>query len=405
MKALTSTIAPPATSPPNYTKANPQPPLYSLASTGAITEAVQDELTRDFDHQSDQVQNGSPGSLARGLLPEPRKQKKLVLNWAESAAAIDRAEEEQARQDLMRRISTAGASTLGQVATITTVSNMSEHSTADNQPGQHHGNDEPDTFSWTDAAHWSPTGPDDELARDQLEALFSEIPDQEIGTVEHMGWFGLLKYEGRSGGVVFSQNPYGFRNVWETDSDEQLTQHWERLQREHNAFATATRARSSGSAEHSDDSSDHIHSDDRTEDNEREDATSGHYPEIWVGSLSDYNNGHLHGVWLDATLDPDELHHAVQFILRNGHDPTAEEWAIMDYDDFCGLSFGEYESLEIVSRIAQGIAEHGEAFAKWVGYVGERSEDLLTDEQFQDHYLGHFDSTKAYAERFMRKSP
>lgn len=50
----------------------------------------------------------------------------------------------------------------------------------------------------------------------------------------------------------------------------------------------------------------------------------------------------------------------------------------MDYDDFCGLNLGEYESLEVVSRIAQGIAEHGEAFATWAGYVGERNEEALS---------------------------
>jgi antirestriction protein len=57
-----------------------------------------------------------------------------------------------------------------------------------------------------------------------------------------------------------------------------------------------------------------------------------------------------------------------------------------------------------VSRIAQGIAEHGEAFAKWVGYVGEQSEELLSDERFQDHYLGHFDSAEAYAEYFLEEA-
>jgi antirestriction protein len=76
----------------------------------------------------------------------------------------------------------------------------------------------------------------------------------------------------------------------------------------------------------------------------------------------------------------------------------------MNYDDFCGLNLGEYESLEMASRIAHGIAEHGEAFAKWVGYVGEQSEDLLTDERFQDHYLGHFDSTEVYAEYILEET-
>ncbi len=41
-------------------------------------------------------------------------------------------------------------------------------------------------------------------------------------------------------------------------------------------------------------------------------------------SLADYNAGVLHGAWLDATLEPDELAAAVQFMLRNSHEPDAE---------------------------------------------------------------------------------
>ncbi len=54
----------------------------------------------------------------------------------------------------------------------------------------------------------------------------------------------------------------------------------------------------------------------------RGEASSGIVPEIWVGSLADYNAGVLHGVWLDATLEPDELAAAVQFMLRNSHEET-----------------------------------------------------------------------------------
>ena len=107
-------------------------------------------------------------------------------------------------------------------------------------------------------------------------------------------------------------------------------------------------------------------------------------------------------MWLDATLDPDELHHAIQFMLRNGYTPGAEEWGIFDHDDFCGVNLDEYESLTVVSRIAKGIAEHGEAFAAWVNYVGERNEEAL--DRFEDHYLGHFESAEAYAEYILEET-
>lgn len=88
--------------------------------------------------------------------------------------------------------------------------------------------------------------------------------------------------------------------MWQTSSDERLAQHWQQLQREHDAFIEATRAHSHETADRSNDDNDGQYLDDRTE-------TAGeHYPEIWVGSLSGYNNGYMHGVWLDATLETDD---------------------------------------------------------------------------------------------------
>lgn len=206
-----------------------------------------------------------------------------------------------------------------------------------------------------------------------------------------MGWFGLLKHEGRPGGIVLSQNSYGFRRIRALHSDEELAATWDELQREYEAFTDATRGHSRVASDQSQGS-----------DQQHAETERDHHPEIWVGSLSDYNNGRLHGVWLDATLKPEELHAAIQFMLRNGYDVTAEEWGIFDYDDFGGLNLGEYESLDVVSRIAQGITEHGEAFAKWVEYVGERSEEALS--RFEDHYLGEFESTEAYVEHLLEES-
>jgi antirestriction protein len=362
--------------------------LYSLASSGAIAEEVHAELTRGFEQQSDQVKWWINWL---GTYCLHREDKEPVPGWAESAAAIDRADEEaaeaQARQELMQRISAAGTTTLGNMATV-----LSGESTTEGDGDSL----AEDAFSWTDAAHWQPdqaapagsTG-GSEHDRDRLDELFGEVPDEVIGTVEDVGWFGLLRHEGRPGGIVLSQNGYGFRGVWETDSDNELTARWDELQTEHDAYVEATRAYNHEPG-------------DRDEDNEREDheeTQSGHHPEIWVGSLSDYTNGRLHGVWLDATLEPDELHAAVAFMLRNSYMSDAEEWAIMDYDDFCGLDLGEYQPLDVISRVAKGIAQHGEAFARWVEYVGERNEEALS--RFEDHFLGKFESMEAYVEQVL----
>jgi antirestriction protein len=119
-------------------------------------------------------------------------------------------------------------------------------------------------------------------------------------------------------------------------------------------------------------------------------------PRIYAASLSDYNAGRLHGAWLDATGDADELAAGVQAMLASSPTPGAEEWAIHDYEGFGPARLDEYESLETVTALGRGIAEHGSAFAHWAALVGTGESDEL--EHFEDAYLGHFDSLEAYAE-------
>jgi hypothetical protein len=86
-------------------------------------------------------------------------------------------------------------------------------------------------------------------------------------------------------------------------------------------------------------------------------------PRIYVASLSDYNNGALHGVWLNADQDSGELHAAVQRMLEYSQFPGAEEYAIHDYEGFQGFELHEYEPLATVARLAKGIVEQGEPYA------------------------------------------
>jgi hypothetical protein len=97
--------------------------------------------------------------------------------------------------------------------------------------------DEVDTFPWVDAATWEPS----EIARDdyedvrlpdaELDALFAE-PDEQVGSVSELGWFGLVKHEGRPGGLVLIQDEQGFRHVREAPDDEALAIQWQSIQAE-----------------------------------------------------------------------------------------------------------------------------------------------------------------------------
>jgi antirestriction protein len=120
-------------------------------------------------------------------------------------------------------------------------------------------------------------------------------------------------------------------------------------------------------------------------------------PRIYVASLSDYNAGRLHGAWLAADVEAADLFAGVQAMLAASPEPRAEEWAIHDYEEFGGLPLSEYESLEHVSAVARGIAEHGAAFAAWAAHRGV-SDDKLS-ETFDQAYLGRYASLAEYAEQ------
>lgn len=121
-------------------------------------------------------------------------------------------------------------------------------------------------------------------------------------------------------------------------------------------------------------------------------------PRIYVASLSDYNNGRLHGVWIDAT--DDDIHEQVQAMLAKS--PTfrefpaggpAEEWAIHDHDNFGGWNVSEWASFDRVHEVATAMVEHGiEAVA---GYLISYGDDADLDE-FTDHYRGVHESFKDY---------
>ena len=117
---------------------------------------------------------------------------------------------------------------------------------------------------------------------------------------------------------------------------------------------------------------------------------------IYVASLSDYNDGRLYGRWINADQDPDCIDNEVRDMLKGAPTRRAEEWAIHDYEGFGAFHLSEYESLIVVARIAQGIGDHGPAFAHWVNLVGTADNEALDD--FEDYYRGVWSSIEAYAE-------
>ncbi len=124
-------------------------------------------------------------------------------------------------------------------------------------------------------------------------------------------------------------------------------------------------------------------------------------PRIYVASLADYNEGRLHGAWIDAAQTSSEIMGAVSEMLRASPSPSAEEWAIHDYEGFGPLTIHEYEDFETVARVAAGIVEHGEAFAAFAEFV-DCDADLL--DGFGDAYVGDYESGVELAEELLEGS-
>ncbi len=134
-------------------------------------------------------------------------------------------------------------------------------------------------------------------------------------------------------------------------------------------------------------------------------------PRIYVASLTDYNSGLLHGEWIDATQDPDDIFDDIQSMLatspanrRRGYRvsvpaprPVAEEWAIHDFDNFGTLTLHEHERIQDVSVAAQLIEEHGEIAAEVIAYVGGLDQLDEAREHLDDRFMGTFEDLEEWA--------
>jgi antirestriction protein len=79
---------------------------------------------------------------------------------------------------------------------------------------------------------------------------------------------------------------------------------------------------------------------------------------IHVADLAAYNNGKLHGVWIDACDDVNDIWEQIKTTLAASPEGFAEEYAILDYEGFDGYALSEYEGIETTHEIACFITEH-----------------------------------------------
>ena len=117
---------------------------------------------------------------------------------------------------------------------------------------------------------------------------------------------------------------------------------------------------------------------------------------IYVACLAAYNNGKLHGAWIDATQDIDDIQEQIVQMLKNSPESDAEEYAIHDYEGFDGYGLSEYEGIQSVHEIACFIEEYPELAGELLSHFGGSLDDAR--KAIEDSYSGSYKSLADYAE-------
>lgn len=139
---------------------------------------------------------------------------------------------------------------------------------------------------------------------------------------------------------------------------------------------------------------------------------------IYVACLASYNNGVLHGAWIDASNDVDAMQDEINAMLRASRFPnvtvehpdtgetvpSAEEWAIHDSEGLGDIS--EHCGLAAIAervKLAEVAEESGIPFE----VVLEVADDNVTNdvESFvRENYRGQYDSWADFAEQFTEET-
>ncbi len=122
---------------------------------------------------------------------------------------------------------------------------------------------------------------------------------------------------------------------------------------------------------------------------------------IYVACLAAYNNGHLHGKWIDAAQCIDGIQKEIRAMLKTSPMEGAEEYAVHDYEGFEGIEVHEYESLEQIAKYAAFISEHGKLGGALVAHFGNLGDATRA---IEDHYFGEYKSVTDYAEEMIEQS-
>jgi len=123
-------------------------------------------------------------------------------------------------------------------------------------------------------------------------------------------------------------------------------------------------------------------------------TTNNPTPRVYVACLAAYNAGRLHGRWIDANQDADDIRDQVAEMLAASPETGAEEWAIHDHEGLGSIS--EWESFDRVAAIGQAVAAAGDDAAALLAWLG--NEPGRDPDDFADVFRGEWDNVANYVE-------
>lgn len=125
-------------------------------------------------------------------------------------------------------------------------------------------------------------------------------------------------------------------------------------------------------------------------------------PRIYVACLAAYNNGILHGAWIDADQEPWAIWDAIRAMLAASPFPGAEEHTIHDYEGFGPVRIAEYAGISEVATLAAFIAGHGDLGAALLDHFGGDLDEAR--EAIADRYHGCHASLAAYMQKLIEET-
>ena len=123
---------------------------------------------------------------------------------------------------------------------------------------------------------------------------------------------------------------------------------------------------------------------------------------IYVADLAAYNNGKLHGVWINACDDVDDIKTQINEMLSTSPESFSEEYVIHDYEGFGGYTLSEYAGIETAHDIACFIAEYSDFGGELLNQFGGDLEEART--AAEENYCGCYKSLADYAQELTEET-